>query len=56
MSTMVIIGGGQAAGQAIASLRQEGFEGRILMIGEEPVLPYGRPPLSKQYLAGAIPA
>lgn len=55
MSTMVIIGGGQAAGQAIASLRQEGFEGRILMIGEEPVLPYGRPPLSKQYLAGAIP-
>jgi 3-phenylpropionate/trans-cinnamate dioxygenase ferredoxin reductase component len=55
MSTMVIIGGGQAAGQAIASLRQEGFEGKILMIGEEPVLPYGRPPLSKQYLAGTIP-
>ncbi|MGB2394766.1 MAG: NAD(P)/FAD-dependent oxidoreductase [Pseudomonadales bacterium] len=56
MSTMVIIGGGQAAGQAIASLRQEGFEGRILMIGDEPALPYGRPPLSKQYLSGAIPS
>jgi 3-phenylpropionate/trans-cinnamate dioxygenase ferredoxin reductase subunit len=47
MTQIVIIGGGQAAGQAIASLRQEGFDGKIILIGEEPTLPYQRPPLSK---------
>lgn len=52
MSAIIIVGGGQAAGQAAASLRQEGFEGRITLIGEEPHIPYQRPPLSKQYLAG----
>ena len=35
MTQMVIIGGGQAAGQAVASLRQEGFDGKIVLIGEE---------------------
>ncbi len=48
----VVIGGGHAAGQAVASLRQGGFEGEIDVIGEEPHLPYQRPPLSKQYLSG----
>jgi 3-phenylpropionate/trans-cinnamate dioxygenase ferredoxin reductase subunit len=47
-----IVGAGQAGFQAAASLRQEGFASRIVLIGEEPVLPYQRPPLSKSYLAG----
>lgn len=53
---VVIIGAGQAAGQAIASLRQEGFEGPITLIGDEAYLPYQRPPLSKKFLAGELPA
>lgn len=52
MSRVIIVGGGQAAGQAAASLRQEGYEGEVVMFCEEPHLPYQRPPLSKQYLAG----
>ena len=50
--SIVIVGGGHAAGQAAATLRQEGYEGRVVVIGEEPHIPYQRPPLSKQYLAG----
>lgn len=50
--TWVIAGAGHAAGQLAASLRQSGFEGRIVMIGEEKQLPYQRPPLSKKYLSG----
>jgi 3-phenylpropionate/trans-cinnamate dioxygenase ferredoxin reductase subunit len=50
--TVAIIGTGQAGFQAAASLRQDGFAGRIVMIGDEPVAPYQRPPLSKSYLAG----
>jgi 3-phenylpropionate/trans-cinnamate dioxygenase ferredoxin reductase subunit len=52
MAAMVIVGAGHAAGQAAASLRQEGFDGDIVIIGDEPHIPYQRPPLSKQYLAG----
>jgi len=52
MARFVVIGGGHAAGQAVASLRQEGFDGEIELIGEEPHVPYQRPPLSKQYLSG----
>lgn len=51
--SIVIVGGGQAGGQAAASLRQEGCEDRILVLADEPHIPYQRPPLSKQYLAGA---
>ena len=47
----IIIGAGHAAGQAAASLRQEGYEGPITIFGEEPHIPYQRPPLSKQYLS-----
>lgn len=54
MSGIVIIGAGQAAGQAAASLRQEGYEGAITIIGDELFAPYQRPPLSKQYLAGEL--
>ncbi|MGV0908761.1 NAD(P)/FAD-dependent oxidoreductase [Martelella sp. FOR1707] len=52
---VIIIGTGQGGFQAAASLRQEGYRGRITMIGEEPGLPYQRPPLSKAYLKGADP-
>ena len=52
MSSIIIAGAGHAGGQAAASLRQEGFEGEIVIIGDEPHIPYQRPPLSKQYLAG----
>ena len=52
MAGMVIIGCGQAGGQAAASLRQEKYEGPITMVGAEPYIPYQRPPLSKQYLSG----
>lgn len=48
---VAIVGAGQAGFQVAASLRQEGFDGRIMLIGDEPVLPYQRPPLSKSYLA-----
>ncbi len=49
---VVIVGAGHAAGQACASLRQEGWQGRIVLIGDEPYLPYQRPPLSKKFLQG----
>ena len=52
--TIVIAGAGHAAGQAVVSLRQGGYSGRIIMIGEEPYLPYQRPPLSKKFLAGEL--
>jgi 3-phenylpropionate/trans-cinnamate dioxygenase ferredoxin reductase subunit len=51
-ATVAIVGAGQAGFQAAASLRQDGFAGRIVLIGDEPVAPYQRPPLSKSYLAG----
>src|SRR5580704_2181219 len=55
-STILIIGGGQAGAQAIDTLRREGFGGRLVLIGDEPELPYQRPPLSKKYLAGEMAA
>lgn len=54
--TFIIVGGGQAGAQAIDSLRREGFDGRIILVGDEPHLPYQRPPLSKKYLAGELAA
>jgi len=48
-STVAIIGGGQAGGEAATLLRQNRFEGRIVLIGEEACLPYMRPPLSKAF-------
>ena len=49
---IVIIGAGQAAIQAVESLRKEGFDGAITMVGDEAYPPYQRPPLSKAYLLG----
>lgn len=50
----VIVGAGHAAGQLVASLRSGGYSGRIVLLGEEPYLPYQRPPLSKHFLAGKV--
>ena len=50
----VIVGGGQAAAQAVQTLRQNKFDGKITLIGEESYAPYQRPPLSKKYLAGEL--
>jgi 3-phenylpropionate/trans-cinnamate dioxygenase ferredoxin reductase subunit len=49
-SPIVIIGGGLAGGNAVATLREEGFPGPVVLIGREPGVPFGRPPLSKTYL------
>jgi len=53
MSTVLVIGAGQSGFQAAASLRERGFAGRVVLIGDEPGVPYQRPPLSKAYLTGA---
>ena len=50
--TFVIVGASLAGGGAAATLRQEGFDGRVILIGAEPQPPYERPPLSKDYLRG----
>jgi 3-phenylpropionate/trans-cinnamate dioxygenase ferredoxin reductase subunit len=51
---LLIVGAGQAAVQAIDTLRKRGFTGAITLVGEETEWPYQRPPLSKKYLAGAL--
>jgi 3-phenylpropionate/trans-cinnamate dioxygenase ferredoxin reductase subunit len=51
---IVVIGAGQAAAQAVATLRAEDFSGALVLIGDEPFLPYQRPPLSKTYLMGTL--
>lgn len=56
MDRIVIIGAGQAGFSAASTLRKEGFEGQIDLIGNEPHLPYQRPPLSKKYLLGEMSA
>jgi 3-phenylpropionate/trans-cinnamate dioxygenase ferredoxin reductase component len=53
--TLVIVGASLAGGSAAVTLRQEGFEGRVILIGAEPQPPYERPPLSKEYLRGESP-
>ena len=53
---IVIAGAGHAAGQVVATLKQKKFDGRIVLVGHEPWLPYQRPPLSKKFLAGELPA
>jgi 3-phenylpropionate/trans-cinnamate dioxygenase ferredoxin reductase subunit len=49
-ATVVVVGAGPAAASAIATLRKEGFDCAVVLIGDEPHLPYERPPLSKEYL------
>ena len=55
-STVVVVGAGQAGGEIAIQLRKLGHAGRIVVLGDEPHLPYKRPPLSKAYLAGAVAA
>jgi 3-phenylpropionate/trans-cinnamate dioxygenase ferredoxin reductase subunit len=50
MSTFVIVGAGMAGGKAAETLREEGFDGRVVLVGAEAERPYERPPLSKDYL------
>ncbi len=52
MTTFVIVGGGLAGAKAAETLRAEGFDGEVVLFGEEPELPYERPPLSKDILLG----
>ena len=54
--TIVVVGGGHAAAQVVDSLRRDGFDGRLILVTGEPVLPYQRPPLSKKFLAGELEA
>jgi 3-phenylpropionate/trans-cinnamate dioxygenase ferredoxin reductase subunit len=50
--TFVVVGASLAGAKAAETLRREGFDGRIVLLGEEPVRPYERPPMSKTYLRG----
>lgn len=52
---VLIVGAGHGGAQAAIALRQSKFEGTIALVGEEPDLPYERPPLSKEYLSGDKP-
>src|SRR5215469_14982613 len=52
MSAFVIVGAGLAGAKAAEALRAEGFDGPVVLIGEENERPYERPPLSKEYLLG----
>ena len=53
-STFVIVGASHASVQAIDTLRREGHTGPIVLVGDEPHLPYNRPPLSKKFLSGEL--
>lgn len=50
--TYVVVGAGHAGGRAVEAMRGAGFSGKIILIGDEPHLPYERPPLSKELLQG----
>lgn len=52
IGTIVIVGAGQAGGETAGELRKQGYAGRIVLVGEEPQVPYRRPPLSKAFLNG----
>ena len=52
MTSIVVLGSGLAGLRAAEVLREKNFQGKITLVGAEPQLPYNRPPLSKQFLAG----
>jgi NADPH-dependent 2,4-dienoyl-CoA reductase/sulfur reductase-like enzyme len=54
MRTVAVVGASLAGLSAARSLRKQGFDGQLIVIGEEPHRPYDRPPLSKEFLAGKI--
>jgi 3-phenylpropionate/trans-cinnamate dioxygenase ferredoxin reductase component len=55
MTTFVIVGGGLAGAKAAEALREQGYDGELILFGDEQLLPYERPPLSKSYLMGDSP-
>ncbi|GAA6140969.1 FAD-dependent oxidoreductase [Hydrogenophaga sp. 5NK40-0174] len=55
-SRVVVVGAGHAAAQLVVGLRQQGWQGEIVLVGDEAHLPYQRPPLSKGYLSGNMTA
>ncbi|WP_406044961.1 FAD-dependent oxidoreductase [Micromonospora sp. NBC_00898] len=55
MENFVIVGAGLAGARAAQTMREEGFDGRVILLGEEPERPYERPPLSKGLLLGTTP-
>ncbi|MFK7744797.1 MAG: NAD(P)/FAD-dependent oxidoreductase [Roseobacter sp.] len=54
MTHVIVVGAGQAGSSCVAKLRNGGFDGKITLVGAEPVAPYQRPPLSKAYLMGEM--
>lgn len=56
VAPVVVVGGGLAAGSAVVELRELGYEGEVVLLAEEHVVPYERPPLSKGYLQGEATA
>ncbi|MEV6181670.1 NAD(P)/FAD-dependent oxidoreductase [Streptomyces sp. NPDC052016] len=54
MRTVVVVGASLAGLSATRSLRKQGYDGRLIVVGDEPHRPYDRPPLSKDFLAGAL--
>lgn len=55
IESIVIVGAGQCGATAALTLRETGFGGRIVLIGDEPIAPYERPPLSKAVLCDEVP-
>ena len=53
-AALIIVGAGHAGGRAALTLREEGYSGRLILIGDEPYVPYERPPLSKGLLQGSM--
>ncbi|NCW08070.1 MAG: hypothetical protein EBW35_12965 [Rhodobacterales bacterium] len=54
MATTIVIGAGQAGAEVASRLRDEGYEGRIILVGQENYMPYQRPPLSKKVTSSPI--
>jgi len=52
--TVMLLGGGTASAAAASNLRHLGFDGRVILVSDEDVPPYERPPLSKEVLAGSM--
>ena len=55
LRSVVVVGAGLAGARCAETLRAEGYEGRLTVLGGEPVAPYERPALSKEFLAGTKP-
>src|SRR5258708_39862794 len=55
IGTIVVVGANIAGASAVETVRREGYDGRLVLVGAEPDLPYERPPLSKDVLLGTMP-